>query len=141
MSMTRLVHGIVSLDPPTIRCDDRTFTVTLTAEQIDLIVELLPQPLERELLEEDLSATDKSEVRREMDEVGKILEILLDAQEGWTMSDQRTIRRPAADDPTERILKQRRDRQAAVARNAEMSTAAWEMECAERAAYEAEVRR
>ena len=29
--MTRLVHGIVSLDPPTIRCDDRTFTVTLTA--------------------------------------------------------------------------------------------------------------
>ena len=57
------------------------------------------------------------------------------------MIDQRTIRRPAADDPTERILKQRRDRQAAAARNAEMSTAAWEMECAERAAYEAEVRR
>ena len=37
--MTRLVH------------------VTLTAEQIDLIVELLPQPLERALLDEDLSPT------------------------------------------------------------------------------------
>ena len=45
--MTRLVHGIVSLDPPTIRCTDRTFTVTLTYEQVDLIVDLLPQPLER----------------------------------------------------------------------------------------------
>ena len=56
-------------------------TITLTTQQIDLILDLLPQPLERELLEEDLSVTDRNEVRREMDEVGKILEILLDAQE------------------------------------------------------------
>ena len=56
-------------------------TVTLTTEQIDLIMDLLPIPLERELLEEDLSAADKSEVRREMDEVTKIFEILVDAQE------------------------------------------------------------
>ena len=56
-------------------------TVTLTTEQINLIVDLLPIPLERELLEEDLSVTDRNEVRREMDEVGKILEILVDAQE------------------------------------------------------------
>lgn len=56
-------------------------TITLTTEQIDLIIELLPQPLERELLEEELSVADRNEVRREMDEVGKILEILLDAQE------------------------------------------------------------
>ena len=58
---------------------DKTFT--LTTEQIDLIVELLPQPLERELLEEDLSVTDRNEARRELDEVNKILDILLDAQE------------------------------------------------------------
>ena len=56
-------------------------TITLTFEQIDLILDLLPIPLERELLEEDLSVTDRNEVRREMDEVGKILEILVDAQE------------------------------------------------------------
>lgn len=59
----------------------RDITVTLTTEQIDLIMDLLPIPLERELLEEDLSAADKSEVRREMDEVTKIFEILVDAQE------------------------------------------------------------
>ena len=80
MSMTRLVHGIVSLDPPTIRCDDRTFAVTLTAEQIDLIVELLPQPLERELLEEDLSPTLRHEIEHDLERVNDILEILLDAQ-------------------------------------------------------------
>ena len=40
---------------------DKTFTVTLTADQIDLIVDLLPQPLERELLEEELSVTDRNE--------------------------------------------------------------------------------
>ena len=80
MSMTRLVHGIVSLDPPTIRCDDRTFTVTLTAEQIDLIVELLPQPLERELLEEELSFTLRHEIEHDLERVDDILEILLDAQ-------------------------------------------------------------
>ena len=56
-------------------------TVTLTTEQIDLIVGLLPQPLERELLEEDLSVTDRNEACRELDEVNKILDILLDAQE------------------------------------------------------------
>ena len=78
--MTRLVHGIVSLDPPTIRRDDRTFTVTLTADQIDLIVDLLPQPLERELLEEDLSPTLRHEVERALERVNDILEILLDAQ-------------------------------------------------------------
>ena len=61
--------------------EDAVVTVTLTTEQINLIVDLLPIPLERELLEEDLSAADKSEVRREMDKVGKILEILVDAQE------------------------------------------------------------
>ena len=56
-------------------------TITLTTEQIDLILDLLPQPLERELLEEDLSVIDWVEVRREMDQVGKILEILVNAQE------------------------------------------------------------
>ena len=56
-------------------------TITLTAEQIDLIFDLLPQPLERELLEEKLSVTDRNEARRELDEVNKILDILLDAQE------------------------------------------------------------
>ena len=60
---------------------DETFTVTLTYAQIDLIVGLLPQPLERELLEEKLSVTDRNEARRELDEVNKILDILLDAQE------------------------------------------------------------
>jgi len=59
----------------------RDITVTLTTEQINLIVDLLPIPLERELREEDLSVTDRNEVHREMDEVGKILEILVDAQE------------------------------------------------------------
>ena len=56
-------------------------TVTLTTEQIDLIVDLLPIPLERELLEEDLSVTDRNEVRREMDEVEKIIDVLVSAQE------------------------------------------------------------
>ena len=56
-------------------------TVTLTTEQINLIVDLLPQPLERELLEEDLSVTDRNEVRREMDEVEKIIDVLISAQE------------------------------------------------------------
>ena len=56
-------------------------TITLTAEQIDLIFGLLPQPLERELLEEKLSVTDRNEACRELDEVNKILDILLDAQE------------------------------------------------------------
>ena len=60
---------------------DRTVTVTLTTQQIDLIVDLLPQPLERELLEEELSVTDRNEACRELDEVNKILDILLDAQE------------------------------------------------------------
>lgn len=63
--MTRLVHGIVSL----------------TAEQIDLIVELLPQPLERELLEEDLSPTLRHEIEHDLERVNDILEILLDAME------------------------------------------------------------
>ena len=56
-------------------------TVTLTTEQINLIVDLLPIPLERELLEEDLSVTDRNEVRREMDEVEKIIDVLVSAQE------------------------------------------------------------
>ena len=60
---------------------DKTFTVTLTYAQIDLIVGLLPQPLERELLEEELSVTDRNEVRREMDEVEKIIDVLVSAQE------------------------------------------------------------
>ena len=60
---------------------DKTFTVTLTYEQIDLIVGLLPQPLERELLEEDLSVTDCNEARRELNEVERIIDILLDARE------------------------------------------------------------
>ena len=55
-------------------------TVTLTAEQIDLIVELLPQPLERELLEEDLSPTLRHEIEHGLEQVNDILEILLDAQ-------------------------------------------------------------
>ena len=60
---------------------DKTFTVALTYAQIDLIVGLLPQPLERELLEEDLSVTDRNEARRELDEVERIIDILLDARE------------------------------------------------------------
>ena len=60
---------------------DKTFTVTLTYEQIDLIVGLLPQPLERELLEEELSVTDRNEARRELNEVERIIDILLDARE------------------------------------------------------------
>ena len=56
-------------------------TITLTTEQIDLIVDLLPQPLERELLEEDLSVTDRNEARRELDEIERIIDILLDARE------------------------------------------------------------
>lgn len=60
---------------------DKTFTVTLTYEQVDLIVDLLPQPLERELLEEELSATDRNEVNRELGEVERIIDILLDARE------------------------------------------------------------
>lgn len=56
-------------------------TITLTTQQIDLILDLLPIPLERELLEEDLSVTDRNEVRREMDEVEKIIDVLVSAQE------------------------------------------------------------
>ena len=55
---------------------DKTFTVTLTYAQIDLIVGLLPQPLERELLEEELSVTDRNETCRELDEVERIIDIL-----------------------------------------------------------------
>lgn len=69
--MTRLVHGIVSL----------------TAEQIDLIVELLPQPLERELLEEGLSPTLRHEVEHDLERVDDILEILLDAKEARPTTD------------------------------------------------------
>ena len=58
---------------------DKTFTVTLTYEQVDLIIDLLPQPLERELLEEELSVTDRNEVNRELNEVERIIDILLDA--------------------------------------------------------------
>ena len=60
---------------------DKTFTVTLTYEQIDLMVGLLPQPLERELLEEELSVTDRNEARRELRDVERIIDILLDARE------------------------------------------------------------
>ena len=67
------------------RCPWRAYPwaarVTLTTEQINLIVDLLPIPLERELLEEDLSVTDRNEVRREMDEVEKIIDVLVSAQE------------------------------------------------------------
>lgn len=59
----------------------KTFTVTLTYEQVDLIVDLLPQPLERELLEEDLSVTDRNEACRELGEVERIIDILLDARD------------------------------------------------------------
>ena len=61
--------------------EDAVVTVTLTTEQINLIVDLLPIPLEREMLEEDLSVTDRNEVRREMDEVEKIIGVLVSAQE------------------------------------------------------------
>ena len=56
-------------------------TVTLTTEQIDLILDLLPQPLERELLEEDLSVIDRAEARRELEEVETIIDLLVSAQE------------------------------------------------------------
>ena len=61
-------------------------TVTLTAEQIDLIVELLPQPLEfalqgLRLLEDDLSPTLRHEIEHDLERVNDILEILLDAKE------------------------------------------------------------
>lgn len=64
-----------------VEAKEPTISITLTTQQINLILDLLPQPLERELLEEDLSVIDRAEARRELDEVGKILEILLDAQE------------------------------------------------------------
>ena len=60
---------------------DETFTVTLTYAQIDLIVGLLPQPLERELLEEELSVTDRNEAQRELVEVVGIVETLIAAKE------------------------------------------------------------
>ena len=60
---------------------DKTFTVTLTYAQVDLMVGLLPQPLERELLEEELSVTDRNEARRELRDVERIIDILLDARE------------------------------------------------------------
>ena len=60
---------------------DKTFTVTLTYEQVDLIIDLLPRPLERELLEEELSFTLRHEVERDLERVNDILEILLDAKE------------------------------------------------------------
>lgn len=56
-------------------------TITLTAEQVNLIAGLLPQPLERELLEEELSVTDRNEAHRELNEVERIIDILLDARE------------------------------------------------------------
>ena len=59
----------------------RDITVTLTSKQIDLILDLLPQPLERELLEEDLSVIDRAEARRELDEVETIIDLLVSAQE------------------------------------------------------------
>lgn len=64
-----------------VEAKEPTISITLTSAQIDLILDLLPQPLERELLEEDLSVIDRAEARRELNEVGKILEILVDAQE------------------------------------------------------------
>ena len=60
---------------------DKTFIVTLTADQIDLIVDLLPQPLERDLLEEELSVTLRHEVERDLERVNDILDILLGARE------------------------------------------------------------
>ena len=59
----------------------RDITVTLTSAQINLILELLPQPLERELLEEDLSVIDRAEARRELEEVETIIDLLVSAQE------------------------------------------------------------
>ena len=56
-------------------------TVTLTAEQIALIIDLLPMPLERELIEENLSATLRNEICAELDRVNEILEILAEALE------------------------------------------------------------
>ena len=56
-------------------------TVTLTAEQIALVIELLPMPLERELIEENLSATLRNEICAELDQVVEIVEILNEALE------------------------------------------------------------
>ena len=56
-------------------------TVTLTAEQIALVIELLPMPLERELLEEDLSPTLRHEIEHDLERVKDILGILFDAKE------------------------------------------------------------
>ena len=58
-----------------------SITVTLTAEQIALIIDLLPMPLERELIEENLSATLRNEICAELDRVNEILEILAEALE------------------------------------------------------------
>lgn len=72
VSPTRLVHGIVSLDPPTIRCDDRTFTVTLTAEQIDLH----PRTLRRAIAAGELPAY----------KFGSALRVRLDELDAWAES-------------------------------------------------------
>ena len=56
-------------------------TVSLTAEQIALIIDLLPMPLERELIEENLSATLRNEICAELDQVVEIVEILNEALE------------------------------------------------------------
>ena len=58
-----------------------SITVSLTAEQIALIIDLLPMPLERELLEENLSATLRNEICAELDQVVEIVEILNEALE------------------------------------------------------------
>ena len=77
--MTDPLTAVLKRTPP-MTSSDHCWTVTLTAEQVDLIVDLLPQPLERELLEEDLSPTLRHEVERDLERVNDILEILLDAQ-------------------------------------------------------------
>ena len=59
----------------------RPAPVTLTAEQIALVIELLPMPLERELLEEDLSPTLRHEIEHDLERVKDILGILFDAKE------------------------------------------------------------
>ena len=58
-----------------------SITVSLTAEQIALIIDLLPMPLERELIEENLSATLRNEICAELDQVVEIVEILNEALE------------------------------------------------------------
>ena len=63
-------------------------SVALTAEQIDLIVELLPMPLERELLEEDLCPTLRHEIEHDLERVNDILEILLDASADAQLIDE-----------------------------------------------------